>query len=81
MIGSGRELPRFSGVMRSPASAFQVGKLFVKSLRGMPFRGLPMRLLKANVLSSRLARPCFDNGVPIRTRSPRRELLRTVVAS
>jgi len=76
MIGSGKELLHFFNVMRSPVSAFYVGKLFVKFLRDMAFHGRPMRLMNGNALVARLAKSCFDKGVPIWTRSPVRELVR-----
>lgn len=76
MIGSGKELLHFFNVLRSPVSAFYVGKLFVKFLRDMAFHGRPMRLMNGNALVARLAKSCFDKGVPIWTRSPVRELVR-----
>ncbi len=75
MIGSGKELLHFFNVMRSPVSAFYVGKLFLKYLRDMAFHGRPMRLMNGNALVGRLAKSCFDKGVPIWTRSPVKELL------
>ena len=74
MIGSGKELLHFFNVMRSPVSAFYVGKLFLKFLRDMAFHGRPMRLMNGNALVARLAKSCFDKNVPIWTRSPVREL-------
>lgn len=76
MIGSGKELLHFFNVTRSPVSAFYVGKLFLKFLRDMAFHGRPMRLMNGNALVARLAKSCFDKGVPIWTRSPVRELLK-----
>lgn len=76
MIGSGKELLHFFNVMRSPVSAFYVGKLFLKFLRDMAFHGRPMRLMNGNALVARLAKSCFDKGVEIWTRSPVRELIR-----
>ena len=76
MIGSGKELLHFFNVLRSPVSAFYVGKLFVKFMRDMAFHGRPMRLMNGNALVARLAKSCFDKGVPIWTRSPVRELVR-----
>ncbi len=76
MIGSGKELLHFFNVMRSPVSAFYVGKLFLKFLRDMALHGRPMRLMNGNALVARLAKSCFDKGVPIWTRSPVRELVR-----
>jgi len=74
MIGSGKELLHFFNVMRSPVSAFYVGKLFIKFLRDMAFHGRPMRLMNGNALVARLAKSCFDKGVPIWTRASVREL-------
>lgn len=76
MIGSGKELLHFFNVMRSPVSAFYVAKLFIKFLRDMALYGRPMRLMNGNALVARLARSCFDKGVPIWTRAPVRQLLR-----
>lgn len=76
MIGSGKELLHFFNVMRSPVSAFYVGKLFLKFLRDMAFHGRPMRLMNGNALVARLAKSCFDLGVPIWTRSPVTKLIR-----
>lgn len=76
MIGSGKELLHFFNVTRSPVSAFYVAKLFVKFLRDMAFHGRPMRLMNGNALIGRLAKSCFDKGVPIWTRAPVRQLIR-----
>lgn len=76
MIGSGKELLHFFNVTRSPVSAFYVGKLFAKFVRDMVFHGRPMRLMNGNALVARLAKSCFDKGVPIWTRAPVRELLK-----
>ena len=75
MIGSGKELLHFFNVTRSPVSAFYVGKLFVKFLRDVTFHGRPMRLMNGNALVGRLAKSCFDKGVPIWTSSPVRGLI------
>jgi len=76
MIGSGKELLHFFNVMRSPVSAFYVAKLFFKFLRDMAFHGRPMRLMNGNALVGRLAKSCFDKGVPIWTRAGVRRLIR-----
>jgi len=76
MIGSGKELLHFFNVMRSPVSAFYVAKLFFKFLRDMAFHGRPMRLMNGNALVGRLAKSCFDKGVPIWTRAGVRQLTR-----
>jgi len=76
MIGSGKELLHFFNVMRSPVSAFYVGKLFVKFLRDMALHGRPMRLMNGNALAGRLAKSAFDMGVPIWTHAPVRALIR-----
>lgn len=76
MIGSGKELLHFFNVMRSPVSAFYVGKLFLKYLRDMALHGRPMRLMNGNALVARLARSAFDRGVPIWTDAPVRALIR-----
>lgn len=76
MIGSGKELLHFFNVTRSPVSAFYVAKLFVKFLRDMALYGRPMRLMNGNALIGRLAKSCFDKGVPIWTRAPVRQLIR-----
>ena len=70
MIGSGKELQHFFNVTRSPISMLYVGGLMVKFVRDMLFHGRPMRLLNGNALIGRLARSCFDKGVPIWTSSP-----------
>ncbi len=75
MIGSGKELLHFFNVTRSPISMFYVGKLLLKFLRDMAFYGRPMRLLNGNALVGRLAKACFDKGVPIWTSSPVRSLI------
>jgi len=76
MIGSGKELLHFFNVLRSPVSAFYVGKLFVKFLSDMAFHGRPMRLMNGNALAGRLAKSAFDKGVPIWTGAPVRRLVR-----
>ena len=76
MIGSGKELLHFFNVTRSPVSAFYVGKLFLKFLRDMAFHGRPMRLMNGNALVARLAKSCFDKGVPIWTRAAVRRLVK-----
>lgn len=75
MIGSGKELLHFFNVTRSPVSMFYVGKLFLQFVRDMMFHGRPMRLLNGNALVGRLAKSCFDKGVPIWTSSPVRSLI------
>lgn len=70
MIGTGKELQHFFNVTRSPVSAFYVAKLFLKFVRDMALHGRPMRLMNGNALVGRLAKSCFDKGVPIWTRSP-----------
>ncbi len=75
MIGSGKELLHFFNVMRSPVSAFYVAKLFLKYLGDMAFHGRPMRLMNGNALAGRLAKSCFDKGVPIWTNAPVRKLI------
>jgi len=75
MIGSGKELLHFFNVMRSPVSAFFVGKLLLKFLRDKVFHGRAMRLMNGNALVGRLAKSCFDKGVPIWTGSPVKKLL------
>ena len=74
MIGSGKELLHFFNVTRSPISAFYVMGLFIKFLRDMLFHGRPMRLMNGNALVARLAKSCFDLGVPIWTRAAVTEL-------
>jgi succinate dehydrogenase/fumarate reductase flavoprotein subunit len=69
MIGSGKELLHFFNVTRSPVSMWYVGKLFAKFVRDMAFHGRPMRLMNGNALVGRLAKSCFDRGVPIWTSS------------
>lgn len=76
MIGSGKELLHFFNVMRSPVSAFYVGRLFLKFLRDMAFHGRPMRLMNGNALVGRLAKSIFDKGGEIWTSSPALKLLR-----
>lgn len=76
MIGSGKELLHFFNVMRSPVSAFYVGKLFLKFLSDMAFHGRPMRLMNGNALVARLAKSCFDLGVPIWTNAAVTKLIR-----
>lgn len=76
MIGSGKELLHFFNVMRSPVSAFYVGKLFLKFLRDMALHGRPMRLMNGNALAGRLAKSAFDKGVELWTHAPVRALIR-----
>lgn len=75
MIGSGKELLHFFNVLRSPVSAFFVGRLFAKFLRDKALHGRPMRLMNGNALVARLAASCFDKSVPIWTNAPARRLL------
>jgi succinate dehydrogenase/fumarate reductase flavoprotein subunit len=76
MIGSGDELRHFFNVLRSPVSAFHVAKLLARFLRDKAVHGRSMRLLNGNALVARLAKSCFDKGVPIRTRCAVRGLAR-----
>lgn len=76
MIGSGKELLHFFNVTRSPVSAFYVTGLVAKFVRDMVFHGRAMRLMNGNALVARLAKSCFDKGVPIWTSSPVKSLLR-----
>jgi len=76
MIGTGKELLHFFNVTRSPISAAYVAWLFFKFLRDMAFHGRPMRLMNGNALAARLAKSCFDKGVPIWTRASVREVIR-----
>lgn len=76
MIGSGKELLHFFNVTRSPVSLFYVVGLVAKFVRDMVFHGRPMRLVNGNALVARLAKSCFDRGVPIWTMSPARSLIR-----
>jgi succinate dehydrogenase/fumarate reductase flavoprotein subunit len=62
--------------MKSPVSAFYVGKLFAKFLRDVALYGRPMRLTNGNALIGRLAKSAFDKNVPIWTSSPVRSLIR-----
>lgn len=74
MIGSGKELLHFFNVARSPVSAFYVTRLFARFLRDLAFHGRPMRLMNGNALVGRLAKSCFDKGVPIWTNANVRSL-------
>ncbi len=76
MIGSGKELLHFFNVTRSPVSLFYVAGLVAKFARDMVFHGRPMRLVNGNALVGRLAKSCFDRGVPIWTMSPATSLIR-----
>lgn len=77
MIGSGKELLHFFNVLRSPVSAFFVGKLFLKFLRDMAFHGRPMRLMNGNALVARLAKSAFDQKVQIWTSAPVKQLIQS----
>lgn len=76
MIGTGKELLHFFNVMRSPVSAFYVAKLLLRHFRDRLVHGRSMRLMNGNALAGRLAKSCFDKGVPIWTNAPVRELRR-----
>jgi succinate dehydrogenase/fumarate reductase flavoprotein subunit len=75
MIGSGKELLHFFNVGRSPISALYVARLLVRFALDMLFHGRPMRLMNGNALVGRLAKTCFEKGVPIWTSSPVQRLL------
>ncbi|MGE4251822.1 MAG: FAD-dependent oxidoreductase [Parvibaculaceae bacterium] len=75
MIGSGKELLHFFNVTRSPVSAFYVARLFLKFLWDIILHGRPMRLMNGNALVARLAKSCFDLGVPLWTDAAARRLL------
>ncbi|MCO5091272.1 FAD-dependent oxidoreductase [Bosea sp. (in: a-proteobacteria)] len=75
MIGSGKELQHFFNVTRSPVSLFYVARLMARFVRDMAFYGRPMRLVNGNALIGRLAKSCFDKGVPIWTSSPATSLI------
>lgn len=74
MIGTGKELLHFFNVMRSPVSAVYVARLFAIYMWDKLRHGRSMRLMNGNALVARLAKSCFDQGVPIWTRSPVRSL-------
>lgn len=76
MIGTGKELLHFFNVTRSPISAGFVAVLLAKYLRDLFFHGRSMRLMNGNALVARLAKSCFDKGVPIWTRAPVKRLLK-----
>ena len=76
MIGSGKELLHFFNVTRSPISALFVTGLVAKFARDVTFHGRSMRLMNGNALIARLAKSCFDKGVPIWTSAPVRTLIR-----
>jgi glycine/D-amino acid oxidase-like deaminating enzyme len=73
--GSGKEFQHLVNVTRSPYSAMFIAWNFLKWLRDVSFHGRPMMLKNGNALIGRLAKSCFDRGVPIWTRSPVRVLL------
>ena len=75
MIGTGKELLHFFNVTRSPVSMWFVAKLLLKFGRDKLFHGRSMRLMNGNALVARLAKSCFDKGVPIWTSAPVRTLL------
>jgi len=76
MIGSGKELLHFFNITRSPLSAFFVVGLVVRFVRDVLLHGRAMRLMNGNALVARLAKSCFDQGVPIWTSSPVQQLVR-----
>lgn len=76
MIGSNRELLHFFNITRSVRSAAFVAKSLAIFGRDMATRGRAMRLTNGNALAARLARSCFDAGVPIWTEAPAVGLLR-----
>ncbi|TPL21071.1 FAD-dependent oxidoreductase [Mesorhizobium sp. B2-4-9] len=76
MIGTGKELPHFFNFMRSPVSAYFVGKIVLRFLWDLVLYRRPMRLVNGNALVARLAKSCIDLNIPILTRSPVIELLR-----
>lgn len=76
MIGSNRELLHFFNITRSVRSAFFVARSLAIFGRDMATEGRAMRLTNGNALAARLAKSCFDAGVPIWTDAPAVELLR-----
>lgn len=76
MIGSNRELLHFFNITRSLRSAAFVAKSLAVFGRDVATRGRAMRLTNGNALAARLAKSCFDLGVPIWTSAPATELLR-----
>ena len=75
MIGTGKELLHFFNVTRSPVSALHVGRLMARFGRDRARHGRSMRLMNGNALAARLAKSCFDWGVPIWTRAAVRALV------
>lgn len=76
MIGSGKELLHFFNVTRSIRSAGYVGLLLARYARDLARHGRAMRLTNGNALIGRLARSALDLGIPIRTSSGLRDLIR-----
>ena len=76
MIGSNRELLHFFNVTRSLRSAGFVARSLVGFARDVARHGRAMRLTNGNALAARLAKSCFDMGVPIWTDTPAVELVR-----
>lgn len=76
MVGSGRDLAHLFNITRSLRSAAYVARICAVYARDLATRGRAMRLTNGNALAARLAKSCFDLGVPIWTSAPARELIR-----
>ncbi|MBD0272212.1 MAG: FAD-dependent oxidoreductase, partial [Acetobacteraceae bacterium] len=76
MIGSNRELLHFFNITRSLRSAGFVARSLAIFARDMATQGRAMRLTNGNALAARLAKSCFDLGVPIWTDTPAVALIR-----
>jgi succinate dehydrogenase/fumarate reductase flavoprotein subunit len=76
MIGSGRELLHFFNVANSPVSAFYVARLLTRYAWDLVAHGRSMRLMNGNALIGRLAKSCFERGVPIWTRASAIEMMK-----
>jgi succinate dehydrogenase/fumarate reductase flavoprotein subunit len=75
MFNSSAEISHFFNVTKSFTSALYVAKRLVTHAVEMLTHGRAMRLTNGNALAGRLAKECFDLGIPMWMESPAKALV------
>jgi len=75
MFNASKEVQHFFNITRSMESALYVVKRLIAHAGEMLRHGRAMRLTNGNAFAARLAKSCFDLGVPILTSTPAKRIL------
>ncbi|WP_066272001.1 FAD-dependent oxidoreductase [Hydrogenophaga palleronii] len=73
---SNADLKHFFNVTKSVSSAWYVGKRLLSHLKDLALYRRGVQITSGNALAARLAKSCFDLGIPIHTGTAARKLLR-----